>query len=80
MALTPHQKTVMNLLHKNGGIVTKTQVCEVITFYCNTEKHVGNILSRMVKANLLKREKPGVFIKSSGIKQEDKDPNQTEIF
>lgn len=80
MALTENQKTVLNLCHVNGGSVTKKQVCEVIRFYCNTEKHVGDILSRMVKSNLLKRVKPGVFETSSGIKQELNIENQTELF
>lgn len=32
------------------------------SYYANERKHTGDVLSRMVKAGLLKREKPGVFV------------------
>lgn len=40
-------------------IITKKQVCEKIRFYYNTEKHVGEILSKMVKKGYIKRLNPG---------------------
>lgn len=78
--LTENQKTVIRIANDNGGVVTKKQVCEVIRYYYNTEKHVGDILSRMVKKNILKRIKPGVFEISTGNKQEEPNPNQISIF
>lgn len=80
MALTEHQKTIISFCNKNNGTITKKQACDLIRYYCNTEKHVGDILSRMVKSNLLKRLKPGIFELSSGLKQEIKIENQTELF
>lgn len=32
------------------------------SYYANERKHTGDVLSRMVKSGLLKREKPGVFV------------------
>ena len=53
-----------------GGSVTKKQVVSAFgrQYYCHGDKHVGDRLSRMVKANLLVRVKPGVFEIGNGKK------------
>lgn len=50
-------------MQSNGGTATKAQVVAALggNYYCHGDKHVGDRLSRMVKSNLLKRIKPGVF-------------------
>lgn len=79
--LTPHQKTVVKLINESPDKqVTKKSVCEVIQFYYNTEKHVGEILSRMVKMGMIKRIKPGLFGVGSGMKEIEQIKNQTKLF
>lgn len=48
---------------KSNRQITKQKAVELIgkIYYCNADKHVGDVLSRMVKAGLLKRIKPGLF-------------------
>lgn len=75
--LTPHQKTVVKIAEENENHVTKKQVMERITFYNNTDKYVGEILSRMVKMGHLIRLKPGHFKLGGGVKLIK---NQTNIF
>lgn len=80
MALTDHQKTIMNYAREHNDTITKQEACKLIPYYYNTSKHVGDVLSRMVKANLLKRIKNGVFVISSGVKQDIKIENQLELL
>lgn len=61
MKLTPKQRKIYQFAKANGGI-TKAQAMGLIDdHYCNGDKHVGAVLSRMVKAGILERVKPGVF-------------------
>lgn len=51
------------------------------SYYHNWQKHFGDVLSRMVKNGSIERVKNGVYkLKSSGLKNIEKDPNQLEIF
>lgn len=61
--MTAKQNTIMRFANANGGKITKSQAVDLIgyTYYCNSEQHVGAILSRMVKHGLLNRVKPGRF-------------------
>lgn len=70
MTLTPHQRKILALARSNGGTVTKKQVVENFghRYFCNAEKHVGDCLSRMIKARLLDRLKPGVYAIGAGTK------------
>lgn len=63
MALTTYQRAIIAEANRNGGQITKAQAVRLIggVYYCNTEHHVGSVLSRMVKSGLLERIKPGVF-------------------
>jgi hypothetical protein len=67
MALTVKQKKVINFCHQNGGNITKKQAMELIDdYYYNGAKWVGDVLSRMVKAGMLTRVKPGTFKTGKG--------------
>lgn len=69
MPLTPKQTAVLEYAHKNGGQITKQEAMGLIdTHYSNGAFHVGNVLSRMVKARLLIRLNPGVFKVGTGKK------------
>jgi len=63
MGLTPSQKKVLQLAQEAGGTVASSTIVEALgrKYYSNPEKHVGDIVSRMVKSGLLIRVKPGVF-------------------
>jgi len=82
MALTDNQKKIVIYAKEHNNTITKKEACKLIPYYCNTSKHVGDVLSRMVKSNLLRRVKNGVFEVSTGIKNDyvENDPNQLEIF
>lgn len=58
---TRHQQTIIRFARSNDNKITKQQACELIPFYHNTAKHVGDILSRMVKNKMLIRVKNGSF-------------------
>lgn len=60
--MTDKQQIIFDYVKSNGQI-TKQKAVEFIgkNYYCNADKHVGDVLSRMVKSGLLKRIKPGLF-------------------
>lgn len=63
MALTNHQRTILKAAQERGGRITKKEIVEMHgrAYWHNGAKHLGDILSRMVKSGILKRVKPGVF-------------------
>jgi hypothetical protein len=77
--LTEHQKTIIDFAKKNNDTITKKQALELIFYYCNASKHVGDILSRMVKNNLLIRVKNETFKIGSQSKKIDEIKNQINI-
>ena len=80
MALSEKQKKVLAYCRAHDGKITKKEAMTIIdTHYCNGEKHVGEVLSRMVKAGLLTREKPGHFTIGKG-RQVPEPENQTKLF
>lgn len=70
MSLTPQQTQILQDAQERGGTITKREVVEMYgrCYFYNGEKHLGDILSRMVKSGLLIREKPGVFKVGKGKK------------
>lgn len=81
--LTDKQKKVIAFCHANDGRITKKQAMELIdTHYHNGDKHVGETLSRMVKAGLLIREKPGHFRIGKGTRLSNATiiDNQPDLF
>ena len=53
-----------------------------IYYYCNELKHLGALMSRMVKSGKVSRVKRGVFKKNEGcrIVADKIDPNQKTLF
>lgn len=68
MKLTVKQQKVVNFINRSEDKqITKKQAVELIDdHYCNGDKHVGEVLSRMVKSGTLERVKNGVFKIGSG--------------
>lgn len=65
--------------------ITKRKAVELIggDYYHNADKHVGDVLSRMVNSGLLKRIKNGVYALGDGIRKTDTEPvpeNQLKLF
>lgn len=57
-----HQQNILRYLQT----VEQATLVEIgkgtgISYYCNTEKHLGAVMSRMVKRNMVERVKPGTF-------------------
>jgi hypothetical protein len=84
MALTEQQRTILNAAQERGGRIEKKEIVEMYgrCYFHNGAKHLGDILSRMVKSGLLVREKPGVFTVGKGKKNKPAVivGNQTELF
>jgi DNA-binding transcriptional regulator PaaX len=59
--MTPHQSKIIEFCRTFGGEITKKQACTLIPYYHNTEKYVASILTRMVRAGMLKRVKRGHY-------------------
>lgn len=81
--LTEKQRTIISYCHAHDGKITKKEAMTLIDdHYYNGDKHVGEVLSRMVKAGLLIRVKPGHFTIGKGTKQRPAtvDNNQVEMF
>lgn len=82
--MTPRE-TLFQLARSQNGELTKKQAVEAIggRYYCNADHHVGEVLSKMVKAGLFERIKPGHFkVKNiNSVRTTGKaDPNQQSIF
>lgn len=80
---TEKQKAVIAYCLSHSNRITKKDAMAIINdHYCNGQKHVGDVLSRMVKAGMLIREKPGVFVLGKGKrnKRTVEDNNQPEMF
>lgn len=69
--MTPQQRQLLDAARKNGGKITKKQAVDLQQhqYYANAEKYVGERLTKMVKAGLFARSKPGVYELSDGAKQ-----------
>lgn len=79
--MTLKQIQVFDYVRSNGQI-TKKKAVELIgkSYYCNADKHVGDVLSRMVKAGLLKRIKPGLFELGDRTNKNAVPQNQLDLF
>lgn len=82
--MTPKQKKIMAFAQSKGGTFTKAEIVEAMgrDYYCHGDKHLGQRLSAMVNANLLKRISPGVFEISTGKKSKPStlDKGQQSLF
>ncbi len=82
--MTDKQKILFEFCRFNTQI-TKRKAVELIgnTYYTNAAKHVGDVLSRMVKSGLFIRIKPGVFALGDRTKKDKKESipeNQLKLF
>jgi hypothetical protein len=59
---SPKQSVILSALRHQPEI-TLAEAVKLIggNLYCNAEKHVGALLSNMVKRGMIERVKPGVF-------------------
>ena len=86
MKATPKQSKILQMAREKGGEFTKTDAVELIgdIYYCNEDKHVGDVLGRMVKSGFIVRIKPGHFKLSESrmisLKKDVDDPNQKSLF
>jgi len=82
--MTPKQKKIMAFAQSKGGTFTKSEIVEAMggNYYRHGDKYIGQRLSIMVNANLLKRVKPGLFEISTGKKSKPSTiaEGQTELF
>ena len=64
------RKMVLEYASKHDTF-TKKEIVALVgqTYYCNGHKHIGEMLSRMVKSNHLVRVRKGLFAKGTGKKQ-----------
>ena len=81
--MTPDQRTIYNFISDNGT-ATKSDIVALDggQYYRNADKYIGDRLSRMVKAGILERVRPGVFRIGSGKKPGNVpvNENQTTLF
>jgi len=65
--ITKNQRKILKLLDEKGGEFTKADAVALLgnNYYCSADKHVGDILSRMVNGGILERVKNGVFKKAT---------------
>ena len=68
MKLTTKQLQIMQHIEKYGSI-TKKEAVTILGrhYYYNASKHVGELLSRMVKSGHITREKRGTYVKPKGV-------------
>lgn len=76
MGLTgDRQKEVLACFNGDKELqLSKKEIIEKarLYYYHNTDKHAGDVLSRMVNSGLLRRISKGVYSLGSGVKRKDK--------
>jgi predicted transcriptional regulator of viral defense system len=86
MSIPTNRKAIIELAKENNNTITKKQVVEKLghTYHYNGDKHLGAILSTMVKNGILERVKKGIFnLVQSPIntkKQKPLDKDQVTMF
>ena len=76
--MTAYQSAILGYIRENGSI-TKKQAVALIghAYFHNAAFHVGNVLTRMVRANMIQRKSQGVYVPT---KAEVQNVIQTTIF
>jgi predicted transcriptional regulator of viral defense system len=61
--ISEKQKMILDFAVRNNNQISKIQAVQVIgnCYFINGSKHTGEVLSRMVKSQLLKRVKNGLY-------------------
>lgn len=86
MRLSSKQKQILEVVREHGQVNLTHLVDEFgHWYYYNEKKHLGALLSNMVKVGLLERIKPGLFKVGPGRKHAvnhalDGDQDQTKLF
>jgi len=84
MKASENQLLVMQYLFGKGD-VSKSKMMEEMGidnwYYCNSEKHFGDILSRMVNSGFITRVKKGVYkLNETQTSRSYVSPNQITLF
>lgn len=83
MHISGKQRTILKHLQDNRQI-SKKEAVELLKhyYYYNASKHVGDILTRMVRKGILKRVRRGVYERGNGMKKTKQinNPNQLKLF
>lgn len=83
MNIGDRQREILRVFAGNRELVlTKKKIIELggIGYYCNTDKHTGETLSRMVKSGLLIRVKKGSYKLGTGNKKQVEIENQIKLL
>lgn len=85
MTLNERQKAIILFAQGNGGKISKKQAVDLIgnSYYHNGAHYVGEILTRLVKRQVLRREKIGHYVftgVTNGVIVEPVAANQTDLF
>lgn len=86
MKLNHRQKAIIQFAIANNNQITKKQAVDLIggSYYHNGAKYVGEILSRLVGSQALKRIKPGLYEVLTGHASKNiiqkNNPNQINLF
>ncbi len=79
------QKKVLMCFENNDEVLTKQEIIEKapLTYFYNTDKHAGDVLTRMVRNGLLERVKRGHYKRTGKTKRHFKkdefNPNQEKL-
>lgn len=81
--LTWKQQKILEFLMSHETMTKKDAMGMIDTHFHNGDKHVGEVLSRMVKRGFITRIKPGLFklksVNPDG-SNDFKNPNQLDLF
>lgn len=84
--ITERQSKILNFIKSHESIEVKRS--EIISefehwYYCNGSKHISDILHRMIKNGLLKKERSGYYMIGNGKNNkhiQNHNPNQTKLL
>lgn len=77
------QQAVLNFLYGEKAMSKKEIMIGLMVqywYYCNAEKHFGELLSRMVKSGFIERERKGYYKLKSSTRIKAVDEKQLNIF
>lgn len=86
MPISEKQTAIINLLRNSSEETLKrSEIIEAFShwYYCNSEKHISEILFRMTSSGLLVKPKHGFYKIGTGkkpTKQNPINPNQKNLF
>jgi len=85
--ITERQSSIFNFIKELDREVKRSEIIDQFShwYYCNSGKHISDILHRMVNNGLLKKERSGYYQIGDGKSKSKKateviNENQTELF